>query len=154
MSERARVVPACASQAEPLAIVHAEAFPADGRWTAGAIAGLLAIPQCFGLLHPEGGMLLGRSAADEAEVLTLAVAPEARRRGIGAALLARAAGEARRRGARSLFLEVSETNAPARLLYGAAGFAEIGRRRRYYADGGDALVMKLTLRDHAEPEFG
>jgi [ribosomal protein S18]-alanine N-acetyltransferase len=77
-----------------------------------------------------------------------------RRRCIAAALLARAAGEAGGRGARSLFLEVAETNVPARLLYGAAGFAEIGRRRRYYEDGTDALIMKLTLRDRAGREAG
>ena len=154
MSAGDKIVRASAACAEPLALVHAAAFPAAERWTAEAIAGLLAMPACFGLLHPAGGMLLGRAMAEEAEVLTVAVAPDARRRGIGTALIARAVGEASARGARSLFLEVSAENAPARQLYGAAGFTEIGRRRGYYAGGADALVMKRALRDHAEDEAG
>jgi ribosomal-protein-alanine N-acetyltransferase len=48
-------------------------------------------------------------------------------------------------GAVAMFLEVAEGNAAARALYGAAGFAEAGRRRRYYADGGDALVLRREL---------
>jgi ribosomal-protein-alanine N-acetyltransferase len=44
-----------------------------------------------------------------------------------------------------MFLEVSERNAAARALYAAAGFAEVGRRRRYYADGADALVLRRDL---------
>ena len=56
----------------------------------------LELPATFGLIHPLGGMILGRVAADEAEILTLAVAPAQRRRGIGSALL-RAAMEPRRR---------------------------------------------------------
>ena len=139
---------------QPLAAIHAEAFPPAERWTAAAIAGLLAAPASFGLLHPAGGMLLGRVVIDEAEVLTVAVAPAARRRGIGSALVRHAAQEGRRLGARSLFLEVSAANAAAWRLYRAAGFAEIGRRRRYYPGGVDGLVMKLMLPDHAEDEAG
>ena len=64
--------------------------------------------------------------------------------GLGTALLAAAAGEAGRRGAEVLFLEVSEANAPARALYARAGAADVGRRRRYYTDGTDALVLRIT----------
>jgi ribosomal-protein-alanine N-acetyltransferase len=49
------------------------------------------------------------------------------------------------RGAAAMFLEVSDRNLPARALYAAAGFAEVGRRRRYYADGSDALVLRRGL---------
>jgi ribosomal-protein-alanine N-acetyltransferase len=49
------------------------------------------------------------------------------------------------RGAACLFLEVSEVNAPARALYARAGAEEVGRRRRYYSDGSDALVLRITL---------
>jgi ribosomal-protein-alanine N-acetyltransferase len=90
-------------------------------------------------------MILIRVAADEAEILTLAVAPEARRTGLGRALLDAACEAARAAGAVRLFLEVSATNQAARALYDAAGFQQIGRRRRYYADGSDALTMSLTL---------
>jgi ribosomal-protein-alanine N-acetyltransferase len=50
------------------------------------------------------------------------------------------------RGAAAMFLEVSDRNAAARALYAASGFAEVGRRRRYYADGANALVLSRALR--------
>ena len=60
----------------------------DEAWSAAAIAAQLALPGTFGLIDPAGGMVLARVAADEAEILALAVAPPARRQGRGAALLA------------------------------------------------------------------
>jgi ribosomal-protein-alanine N-acetyltransferase len=53
--------------------------------------------------------------------------------------------EAGRRGAGALFLEVAGANAAARALYARMGFRDVGRRRRYYADGTDALVMRAAL---------
>jgi ribosomal-protein-alanine N-acetyltransferase len=53
--------------------------------------------------------------------------------------------DAARRGAREMFLEVAEGNAAARALYAGLGAAEAGRRRRYYPDGSDALVLRLAL---------
>jgi ribosomal-protein-alanine N-acetyltransferase len=53
--------------------------------------------------------------------------------------------ESARRGAGELFLEVSAQNSAARALYGALGATEAGRRRRYYPDGSDALVLRLPL---------
>lgn len=131
--------------AAALAALHAAAFPDAERWDAAAIGGLLAMPGAFGLVLPGEGFVLARVAADEAEILTLAVAPEARRRGHGAALLAAAMAQAVARGAAAMFLEVSERNAAAGALYVRAGFAEAGRRRRYYADGADALVLRRGL---------
>ena len=87
------------------------------------------MPGVLGLLDPRGGMLVARCAGGEAEVLTLAVVPAARRRGIGRALLARAL--AAMNGA-PLFLEVAADNAAAMALYGAAGLRPCGRRRDYY----------------------
>jgi ribosomal-protein-alanine N-acetyltransferase len=49
------------------------------------------------------------------------------------------------RGARRLFLEVAESNVGARALYARAGLVEVGRRARYYPDGGAALVMARPL---------
>lgn len=110
---------------------------------------LLSLPGHFGLLAtPAGapaGFVLGRASAGEAEVLTIAVGPAARRGGLGRALMRALMAEAARRGAVDLFLEVSETNAPARALYAGLGAAEAGRRRRYYPDGSDALVLRLDL---------
>ncbi|MEM1385492.1 MAG: GNAT family N-acetyltransferase [Pseudomonadota bacterium] len=95
------------------------------------------------------GVLLMRFASDEAEILTLAVILDARRQGLGRALLDRALSVARERGAARLFLEVRLGNRAARALYAAAGFAETGRRRDYYAVPGggreDALILVNPL---------
>jgi ribosomal-protein-alanine N-acetyltransferase len=53
--------------------------------------------------------------------------------------------EAAARGAQEIFLEVAESNAAARALYAKARAQEVGRRRRYYADGADALVLRLVV---------
>jgi [ribosomal protein S18]-alanine N-acetyltransferase len=99
----------------------------------------------FGLLDWRGGMLLARVAAEDAEVLTLAVEPGARRQGIARTLLLAAITEARARGATALFLEVATTNVAARELYRQAGLSEVAKRRRYYADGSDAIVLRMKL---------
>jgi ribosomal-protein-alanine N-acetyltransferase len=134
---------------EALAALHARCFDAaPPPWSAAAFAGALASPGAFLLGDPEG-FALGRIAGPEAELLTLAVAPERRRAGRGRALLAAYEAEAAARGATDSFLEVDETNAPARALYAAAGYAEAGRRRGYYAEGrsrpADALVLRKAL---------
>jgi ribosomal-protein-alanine N-acetyltransferase len=137
--------PAASADAPELAALHAVAFPPAEQWGAEAIRVLLGLPGGFGLLRPGVGFVLARVAADEAEILTLAVVPAARRQGHGEALLAGAMAAAVARGAGAMFLEVSEQNEAARALYAAAGFAEAGRRRGYYPDGSDALVLKRGL---------
>jgi [ribosomal protein S18]-alanine N-acetyltransferase len=146
--------PAGPWDAGALAAIHAASFRGAEAWGSDAISLQLAPPGVFGLLHPAGGMVLGRVTEDQAEVLTLAVAPAARRRGIGPALLAAAMQEAAARGAVSLFLEVSGANDAARAIYARAGFADVGRRRRYYADGTDALVMRAALISPSAAEGG
>lgn len=126
-----------------LAALHAAASPHDA-WAQDAFARLLAMPGAFALAG-RGGFVLARTAADEAEILMLAVLPDFRRRGLGRALLAAAVQEASARGARTLFLEVAAGNAPARALYAGSGFAEAARRAAYYPDGGDALVLRRDL---------
>jgi ribosomal-protein-alanine N-acetyltransferase len=128
-----------------LAAIHAAGFPPAEVWNTALIAGHLSMPGVFALLAGTRGMIMARVAADEAEILTLAVAPAARRRGIGAALLAAAAARARDAGAVNLFLEVAQTNAAARALYAAAGFTQVGHRKGYYDDGTDALVLAKPL---------
>ncbi len=128
-----------------LAALHAAAFPAAEAWDAAAFATLSAQPGVDGRLDPEGGFVLWRVAADEAEILTIAVHPAARRQGLGRRLLVKAAEAAARAGATRLFLEVSDRNTAAAALYAACGFTPIGRRRRYYPDGSDAVVMQLPL---------
>jgi ribosomal-protein-alanine N-acetyltransferase len=141
----AGIKPAGAADAPDLAALHEAAFDAAERWDAAAIEALLGMPGAFGLRISGAGFVLARVAADEAEILTLAVIPAARRQGHAGALLAGAMAGALLRGGRTMFLEVSDRNGAARALYAQAGFAEAGRRRRYYADGADALVLRRTL---------
>lgn len=129
-------------KAAEAARIHAAAFPPAERWGEDAIALLLGLPGSYAHHIPDIGFVLARVAADEAEILTLAVVPEARGQGHGAVLLMTAMAGAVARGARSMFLEVSMANVPARKLYAGGGFAEVGRRPRYYADGSDALVLR------------
>jgi len=132
-------------QADLLAGVHSAAFPPGECWSAAVIALQLGAPGGFGFVHQWGGMVLGRVVSDEAEILTLAVVPSVRRTGIGMALLRAAISFAGQQEAIAMFLEVAVTNSSARGLYGHAGFIEVGRRPRYYADGADALVLRRDL---------
>lgn len=151
MTLAARPAPlaATAAHAAVLAAIHAACFPPAEQWGEAAIATQLVLPGGFALLDPAGGMLLGRMAADEAEILALAVVPALRRQGLGRTLLAAAEASMRAAGGRVVFLEVACTNTAARALYAAAGYREIGRRTRYYRDGGDALVLARPLRPAA-----
>ena len=128
------------------AVLHATAFAAP--WDAAAFSALVDQDGVFVLAEPDGFILL-RTVADEAEILTLAVRPDARRRGLGARLVREGGISAAVRGARRLFLEVAEGNAAARALYAGAGFDVAGRRPGYYARSGgdreDALILARNL---------
>ncbi|HEX6535090.1 MAG TPA: ribosomal protein S18-alanine N-acetyltransferase [Gemmatimonadaceae bacterium] len=92
------------------------------------------------------GYVVAWFVVDEGEIANLAVAPEARGRHVGAALLDHTVRRARARGVGALYLEVRDSNAPARALYASRGFVEVGRRRRYYRRPvEDALVLRLVL---------
>lgn len=133
---------------EAMAALHGQCFTTPRPWTTAEIAGLLADPHVFALQVPQG-FLMGRVVAGEAELLTLAVDPAARRQGTGRQLVAGFLAEAARRGAESAFLEVAFGNAAARALYAAAGFAPAGTRRGYYhrPDGSreDALILVRAI---------
>lgn len=100
-----------------------------------------------------GGVVVGVGslwlAPDEAHITSLAVAGEARRRGHGRRLVAALVALAGSLGAEAVTLEVRSSNGAARALYGGCGFEEVGERRRYYADGEDAVIMTLALDDDA-----
>jgi ribosomal-protein-alanine N-acetyltransferase len=92
------------------------------------------------------GYVVALVVRPEAEIADLAVAPEARRQGIGRALLAEALTELQAAGARTVYLEVRESNRAARTLYEAYGFEPVGRRRGYYRSPvEDALVLRREI---------
>jgi tRNA threonylcarbamoyl adenosine modification protein YeaZ/ribosomal-protein-alanine acetyltransferase len=134
-----------------LASLHALCF-AQG-WSARSIGQLQGTPGAFALLAETGGAACGfiliRVAADEAEILSIGVAPRARRSGTGRRLVSAGAKKARDMGAITLFLEVARENEAARALYATAGFGEAGLRRGYYRESGaeaeDALVLRANL---------
>ena len=135
-----------AATAARLAGLHAGAFAAP--WDAAAFEALLGQAGVLAIETPQGFILI-RSVADEAEILTLAVDPAARRQGLGTRLVREGALASAARGATRLFLEVADDNHAALALYARAGFTEAGRRRGYYArpEGGrqDALILALNL---------
>jgi [ribosomal protein S18]-alanine N-acetyltransferase len=142
--------PPLADDAAALAAIHLEAF--DEPWDEVALAVLLAAPGALALVggppdYPSG-FILCRMAGDEAEILTLAVRPGQRRRGVGAALLRAVIEAVSARGAGGLFLEVAADNLAARALYGKAGFVAVGGRSGYYRRGWgaiDAIVLRREL---------
>ena len=126
---------------QALAALHRLAFP--DPWSASALADLLAGPGTYALKLPDG-FILARVAGDEAEILTLAVAPAARGRGQGRALLRAAADHAQATGASTMFLEVGIDNPAALALYAGQGFVPAGQRKGYY-NGRDALILRSSL---------
>jgi tRNA threonylcarbamoyladenosine biosynthesis protein TsaB len=134
-----------------LAALHADAFAGHGEtWPQASLRDLLAMPGALALVALSGdqpaGFILLRQAADEAEIITLAVRPRLRRLGVARRLLMVGLDKMAGRGATRCFLEVAEDNTAARGLYAAAGFAVVGRRTGYYRDATgrqhDAIVMR------------
>jgi ribosomal-protein-alanine N-acetyltransferase len=140
--------PALAGDAEAMAAVHVAAL--DSPWSAQEIAGLMndsgSYAQLVEVANEVAGFILCRAVAGEAEILTLAVRPTHRRRGVARALVDAAASAP---GVRTVFLEVAADNAAAIALYAGAGFAQVGSRLGYYARHGvpaaDALVLRRDL---------
>ncbi|MGN9836536.1 ribosomal protein S18-alanine N-acetyltransferase [Nonomuraea sp. H19] len=125
-------------------------FPLDA-WSEGMMRGELAdMPRSryyvVAVLDDEIVAYAGlATAADQADVQTIAVLEKFQGTGIGGALLTELLGEAGRRGAREIFLEVRADNPRAQGVYRHFGFEEIGTRRRYYDDGTDAIMMRRKL---------
>lgn len=130
---------------EDLARLHAQCFTRPRPWSATDFRNL-SNAQGSLLLTGGAAFLLGRVIGPEAELLTLAVDPAARRRGQGRALVTRFLAAARAQGAETAFLEVAADNTAAIALYAATGWTEVGRRRGYYGDGIDALVLRRDLK--------
>jgi ribosomal-protein-alanine N-acetyltransferase len=140
-------------RAEQCATLHAAAFAHP--WSAAEFEALLSSKTTIGgaAIDPNAnelrGFALSRLAADEAEILTIAVHGAFRNRGIGRALLTDSLSRLAAARVQSLFLEVERANAPALALYARMGFREVGQRRGYYQkpDGSaaTALVLKKDL---------
>jgi len=137
---------------EPLARLHALCFPEDA-WDAAALASIHAMKGAEARLAEEAaravGLLFAVVAGPEAEILTLGVAPTARRRGVARLLIEDLFARARALAAESVVLEVAADNAPALALYEGTGFRTVGLRHAYYhRDHGpaiDAWLLRATL---------
>jgi len=91
------------------------------------------------------GLILFQSVTEEAELLLIVVKAECRGQGVGTALWERASAALGARGVRVVHLEVSAENLGAVRFYGRLGFERVGRRRGYYRDGSDALLMSGSV---------
>jgi ribosomal-protein-alanine N-acetyltransferase len=132
------------------AAVHAGCF--ESAWNEAAMAEILAMPGSFGALALVGdqpvGLVIVLAVATEAEILTLAVLPKFRHRGMASRLLAWVVDRLSGSGSQRLLLEVAEDNVAARALYGKLGFAQVGHRPSYYrrlAGTAAAIVLARTL---------
>jgi len=139
------------ADARALAKLHQASF--HRGWGEGEFSAMLAERNTMAHRLRRGrnviGFAISRIAADEAELLSIAVASSARGAGLSRHLLATHLAHLAGRGVRTVFLEVEEANEPARRLYARAGFDVVGRRERYYreADGVErnAVVMRRGL---------
>jgi ribosomal-protein-alanine acetyltransferase len=123
-----------ASDAWSLATMRGELIGVHGYYLVAEEDG--AVDGYAGLLAPAG--------AGQADIQTIAVAPHARRRGLGRALMVALLDEARQRGAHEVFLEVRADNPNAQALYLSLGFEQIAVRAKYYQpDGVDAHIMRV-----------
>jgi [ribosomal protein S18]-alanine N-acetyltransferase len=145
-----------------MAVMEAAFDPAFGEaWGRRQVSDSLILPNTHYLLaaadgrpprddEPAAGFALSRGAADEEELLLIAVAPGHRGRGIGSALIERFVAAAHARGARRLFLEMREGNRAER-LYRRYGFESVGRRRHYYRGGSGSPLDAITFAREESP---
>lgn len=148
------IIEASAAHAAVIAALHAASF--EEAWPAPEIARLMAMPGAIALMalgdggedSPQG-FLIARRAADEAEILSIATLPQARRRRIASALIRALLARLALCEVASLHIEVAAGNAAALAFYGRLGFESVGRRKGYYAhvDGRreDAVLMRLSV---------
>jgi ribosomal-protein-alanine N-acetyltransferase len=146
------------SELGALTKLHAQCFPVD-PWTVRDFLELLAIRGASGHLaigaeREITGFILDLIGPEDAEILTIGVAPETRRRGLARALIGNLAKRARQRGARRLLLEVAADNDAAITLYKSSGFILLGERPGYYrlpTGRADALIFGHSLSYDVEP---
>lgn len=132
--------------------VEAACFAGDA-WSPGLVESELAGDNRSVLLACDGADVLGYGSIavvdDVADLQRIAIVPDVRRRGLGRELLEELLAKAAGLGATRILLEVTAANKAAIGLYESFGFVPISRRRGYYADGSDALVMERALGEAA-----
>jgi [ribosomal protein S18]-alanine N-acetyltransferase len=146
-----RIEPLPRGAAGPVSLLHRACFPED-PWDAGAIEQIMGMSGFFGLVgwaeSAPVGFALALALGEEAEIVSLGILPDYRRRGFGTAILDAVCGEARLRGAERVVLEMASDNEAASALYAARGFTVVGGRRNYYRRAErlvDALILGVQL---------
>jgi ribosomal-protein-alanine N-acetyltransferase len=136
------------ADAHAIAALHAQSF--HRGWSDDEVESLLRDRNVLAHRAMTGrtlaGFIMSRFAADEAEILSVAVASSRRGKGLARHLLNLHMRRLAGLGTQSLFLEVDENNAPARALYRRAGFRQVSRREGYYPSGGNKPSAALVLR--------
>lgn len=140
--------------ARDFARLHSRSFPVG--WSESEMERLLSDPAVIAhIARASGGrgtaegFLMSRCVADEAEILSVAVDPAARGRGLAGELLRHHLSRVAARGIRRIFLEVGENNTPAVRLYRKAGFREVGKRPNYYPREEGAISALVLTRELA-----
>lgn len=158
---RWRILPVTSTALDAVAALHARCFPGE-NWDGQDFAGVLAMGGASGrwvvdvtdLQQRPIGFLFDLLASPAGEIVTLGIAPEARRHGAARALLADLFVRARARKVGSITLEVAADNAPALILYESLGFARIGLRAGYYRRPDASLMDAHLLRIEIAPAPG
>ena len=124
--------------------LYAECFPEKThKWDANDFANLKK--SGCDIIASQNSFIVWRIVVDEAEIISIGVAPSARRTGTASALMQIAEQDLKNNGAHTIFLEVDETNTPAIMLYKKCGFENAGRRPHYYENKHDAIIMKKEI---------
>lgn len=144
---------AAPERAAEVSALHSRLF--DENWSESSIKSLLEHPASTSLIAVAGdpktikGFIIAQLAADEAEIVSIGVAPDWQRAGLGTRLIEGLMRASKKGEAARIFLEVAEDNLAARALYAKLGFKETGRRKGYYKRSTglsvDALVLALSL---------
>lgn len=134
-----------AAHVPQVAALERECF--SDPWSQQSVASELSNPLSLWLVWVEDGVVLGyvgsQTVMDETDMMNVAVAPAARRRGIAQKLIEALVQQLQKQGSRCLSLEVRASNAPAIALYGRLGFREVGRRLNYYRHPKeDGLILR------------
>ncbi len=151
MCERNEISIRLMTEADVDAAAEIEKASIPDPWSKNSFLQALSNPQaicivCTGDCGEVDGYAVIYFAADEGELVTIAVREECRGRYLGAALLEKGHSLASKKGAASIYLEVRESNMPAQGLYHSFGYEVCGKRKNFYSNPTeDAILMRLPL---------